>query len=87
MGVRFPLPAPASAKASAGLRHPSCIDLLTIDIGYNKMRRLRAEVRLRRTKAGIVSMYYVYLIKSINHPNQHYVGFSDDLKTRIADHN
>ncbi len=32
-------------------------------------------------------MYYVYLIQSINHPNQHYVGFSDDLRTRIRDHN
>ena len=32
-------------------------------------------------------MFYVYIIQSINYSNQHYVGFSDDLKTRIRDHN
>lgn len=32
-------------------------------------------------------MYYVYLIQSVNYPNQHYVGFSDDLKMRIHEHN
>ncbi|MCL2017388.1 MAG: GIY-YIG nuclease family protein [Alphaproteobacteria bacterium] len=32
-------------------------------------------------------MFYVYLIKSINSPNQKYIGFSSDLKQRIKDHN
>ncbi len=32
-------------------------------------------------------MFYVYLIQSINFPREHYVGFSEDLKTRIKDHN
>ena len=32
-------------------------------------------------------MYYVYIIKSIKFPEEHYVGFSEDLKTRIKDHN
>ncbi len=32
-------------------------------------------------------MYYVYLIRSINFPDQTYIGFSEDLKQRIADHN
>lgn len=32
-------------------------------------------------------MYYVYLIRSINFPNQTYRGFTEDLKTRIRDHN
>ena len=31
-------------------------------------------------------MYYVYVLSSINF-NQRYVGFTKDLKTRIADHN
>ncbi len=32
-------------------------------------------------------MYYVYIIQSINCPEQHYVGYSEDLKSRIQDHN
>ncbi|MES2984417.1 MAG: GIY-YIG nuclease family protein [Pseudomonadota bacterium] len=32
-------------------------------------------------------MYYVYLIRSIAFPNQTYIGFSEDLKQRMADHN
>ena len=32
-------------------------------------------------------MRYVYLLQSIEHPRQHYIGLSDDLKARIAAHN
>lgn len=32
-------------------------------------------------------MYYVYLIKSIPFPKQHYVGFSEDHEGRLEDHN
>jgi len=32
-------------------------------------------------------MYYVYLIQSTSHPNQRYIGFTEDLKTRLKVHN
>jgi len=32
-------------------------------------------------------MYYVYILRSINHPDQIYKGFTSDLKTRFKDHN
>jgi predicted GIY-YIG superfamily endonuclease len=32
-------------------------------------------------------MWYVYIIRSINFPEQEYTGASADLKQRIADHN
>ncbi len=32
-------------------------------------------------------MFYAYLLKSINHPQQNYVGFSKNPKTRLNDHN
>ena len=32
-------------------------------------------------------MHYVYLIESIPDPNRHYVGFTEDLRQRLADHN
>ena len=32
-------------------------------------------------------MYYVYLLSSRNEPQKRYVGFTHDLKTRIASHN
>ena len=32
-------------------------------------------------------MKYVYLLESIEHPNQSYVGFTDDLRARFKAHN
>ncbi|MBR3782124.1 MAG: GIY-YIG nuclease family protein, partial [Alphaproteobacteria bacterium] len=32
-------------------------------------------------------MFYVYLIKSISHPEQKYIGQTDDLKKRLTQHN
>jgi putative endonuclease len=32
-------------------------------------------------------MCYVYLLFSVDHPNQRYIGFTADLKTRLASHN
>ena len=32
-------------------------------------------------------MYYVYIIRSINHSDQLYVGVTENLKKRLSDHN
>jgi predicted GIY-YIG superfamily endonuclease len=32
-------------------------------------------------------MKYVYLLQSINYPDQTYVGLTDDLQSRLAAHN
>ncbi|CAG0986296.1 hypothetical protein ARNL5_02863 [Anaerolineae bacterium] len=32
-------------------------------------------------------MYYVYVIQSIPHPNQHYTGITENLNQRLVDHN
>ena len=32
-------------------------------------------------------MYYVYIIKSINFPNQFYTGCTQDLDKRLSNHN
>ncbi len=32
-------------------------------------------------------MFYVYLLKSINFPDQIYIGFTQDLKARLRAHN
>ena len=32
-------------------------------------------------------MFYVYLIKSVNFPNQKYIGITDNLKERLGTHN
>jgi putative endonuclease len=31
--------------------------------------------------------YYVYTLQSIAFPNEHYTGFTSDLKQRLAEHN
>ena len=40
----------------------------------------------RRAKTGW-SMWYVYIIRSINFPEQEYTGATEDPKQRLADHN
>ena len=32
-------------------------------------------------------MFYVYIIQSINSPNQFYIGFSENIKNRLIEHN
>ena len=32
-------------------------------------------------------MFYTYILRSINHPNQRYIGSTADLKARFAKHN
>ncbi len=32
-------------------------------------------------------MHYVYVIESVNSPENHYVGQTSDLKARLAAHN
>lgn len=32
-------------------------------------------------------MYYVYIIRSIDFPNQLYTGFSENIDSRLKDHN
>ena len=30
---------------------------------------------------------YVYVLRSVNHPDRHYTGITTDLKARLAKHN
>jgi putative endonuclease len=32
-------------------------------------------------------MFYVYMLRSMQHPKQRYVGYTSDLKARLASHN
>ncbi|PIR87185.1 MAG: excinuclease ABC subunit C [Candidatus Harrisonbacteria bacterium CG10_big_fil_rev_8_21_14_0_10_49_15] len=32
-------------------------------------------------------MYYVYILQSVNSPNQTYIGSTPDIKTRLISHN
>ena len=34
-----------------------------------------------------MDMYYVYLLRSIPNPDQTYIGFTENLKARLAAHN
>src|SRR3954451_12135102 len=47
-----------------------------------KRRRLPGVAR--RAKTGGANMRYVYLLESIDFPNQSYVGLADDLRARLA---
>ncbi|URW75109.1 GIY-YIG nuclease family protein [Sphingomonas donggukensis] len=32
-------------------------------------------------------MFYVYILRSVGDPEQHYTGLTDDLRARLAEHN
>lgn len=32
-------------------------------------------------------MYYIYLLRSLSHPDQTYIGYTKNLKHRLAQHN
>ena len=56
------------------------------------MRRSLSEggppvVKATAGKPAIPDMGYAYLLVSISHPAQHYIGIARDLKKRLADHN
>jgi hypothetical protein len=35
----------------------------------------------------VTKMWYVYILRSINNPDQEYIGATADLKRRLSDHN
>ncbi len=51
------------------------------------MGALRSLGEVGRLGSMASTMYYVYMLGSISHPTQRYVGFTEDLKTRLQDHN
>ncbi len=52
------------------------------------LRSLKSEARaISRENSNSKLMFYVYLIRSINHPNRTYIGFTTDLKKRFKAHN
>ena len=32
-------------------------------------------------------MYYVYILQSVNHPERHYTGFTENIENRLLKHN
>src|SRR6185369_10855822 len=49
-------------------------------LGTAKRRRLPGEARLGEDGLDAVMMKYVYLLQSVSHPEQSYVGLTDDLR-------
>jgi len=47
----------------------------------------RPSIKLRLASPLVGNMCYAYLLVSIGHPNQHYIGLTRDLKKRLKDHN
>ena len=50
-------------------------------------REVVSTVALAKADKNKNQMFYVYLIKSISHPEQKYIGQTDDLKNRLKQHN
>jgi putative endonuclease len=48
---------------------------------------VRSSYGWQATQIGYSAMTYVYLLRSITNPEQRYVGKTDDLRRRLAEHN
>jgi predicted GIY-YIG superfamily endonuclease len=48
---------------------------------------LIAETKQEAQRNGARAVFYVYIIRSQNQPDQTYVGFTRDLKQRLLTHN
>jgi putative endonuclease len=46
-----------------------------------------SELRMAGHPEKIRMMYYTYVIESIRHPENRYIGHTSDLKQRVAEHN
>ena len=42
---------------------------------------------MQRKQEGSTDMFYTYIIRSINNPDQRYIGSTSDLRKRLAKHN
>jgi predicted GIY-YIG superfamily endonuclease len=51
---------------------------------YSNHQEAKA-ARRSHTKAGTI--FYIYLLQSIFQPQEHYTGFTEDLKARFKEHN
>lgn len=47
----------------------------------------RAKRGWRKKFKTVFKMHYVYIIQSISHPEQKYIGYTTDLKARFQRHN
>jgi putative endonuclease len=52
-----------------------------------RVRRSWSAAKAKTDWLGGNSIWYVYIIRSVANPEQEYVGASEYLKTRVADHN
>ena len=59
------------------------------DTMQNGMPRLfsRSFFYKKQDKKTGHQMYYVYILQSINNPENFYIGYTDDLKRRLSEHN
>jgi putative endonuclease len=55
--------------------------------GDRRAEPARRSLSETKTKTGCYSMHYTYIIRSLDHPKQIYIGATADLKQRLADHN
>ena len=71
---------------------PSAFAYATARLAQSRCRVRETDVSLKsagrkRTTLMNIVMYYVYILQSINQPEHFYVGYTSDLKKRLADHN
>jgi putative endonuclease len=93
-GLKIPRPS-RPCRFESGLRHQS-------SFGAKRRTKTAAAYPLQAEKPGYANLlvalrtsprqamsdfYYVYILRSIDHPNRHYTGITDDLHSRLQKHN
>ena len=89
-GVQIPPPPPPFAKATGGkppveIAEGVPLSLLTFvalrEVGWRRGTWRAVEI------LGGSFLYYVYIIRSVSHPGERYIGMTDDVDRRLKKHN
>jgi predicted GIY-YIG superfamily endonuclease len=54
---------------------------------FNSCRAFQSYDSARQRRKGVMSFYYVYILQSQPQPDHFYVGFTEDLESRLKAHN
>lgn len=89
--VQFPSPPPVFAPCGSFVWHASFLNEINIDSKRDRAKTVRRSLGvdglIQISHFLIKTMYYVYLITSINYPEQIYVGYTTNVNERLVTHN
>jgi hypothetical protein len=74
-------------RAKTGWWQQQFFNVSSLDLSFIRAVRARPWLADAGAQRVASTMWYVYIIRSVEFPDQEYTGATEDLKRRISDHN